>query len=245
MDGLLREVLEGIRACSLRARSFFIARNGVLTLAYDGWPAPIVALQRRLAGLALGGRPLLARLNPGAEWPKTTLSPLLAGCRLEQDELERLRTLCRDSERVFAQEIVEVPIERVSIVHMACRSLEEILLRCDFELAPHAPDADREQRDRAYIDAILARFFDPGADLGAYIHDWGVDENREPHYREPHVEATLVAFLPEVPRQIVEFRQAVESTLPGRYASLFGDGSLHITICGLVGAARDRLEVRT
>lgn len=71
---------------------------------------------------------------------------------------------------------------------------------------------------------------------------------RETHYRSPHIEATLVAFLslqrgnsapeehlsgrPVVPPYLQSFRESVDALLPGYYA-WFDEDALHVTIRAL------------
>lgn len=79
------------QACVLRPFCFFVSWQGVLTLAYRGFPAPLVALKQQITDFYQG----LPKESPGSKWPKTSLASLKEGKRLTPDQLQRLNQLCR------------------------------------------------------------------------------------------------------------------------------------------------------
>lgn len=79
------------QACVLRPFCFFVSWQGVLTLAYRGFPAPLVALKQQITDYYQG----LPKESPGSKWPKTSLASLKEGRRLTPDQLQRLNDLCR------------------------------------------------------------------------------------------------------------------------------------------------------
>ena len=79
--------MAGTPACHLHPHAFFVAWNGVLTLAYSGFPAPLATLKANI-GAHFGS---LAEEGAGSKWPKTTLAALKDGHRLSQQELKALK----------------------------------------------------------------------------------------------------------------------------------------------------------
>eukprot|EP01026_Neomeris_dumetosa_P069451 TRINITY_DN6867_c0_g1_i11.p3 TRINITY_DN6867_c0_g1~~TRINITY_DN6867_c0_g1_i11.p3 ORF type:complete len:124 (-),score=5.17 TRINITY_DN6867_c0_g1_i11:46-417(-) len=66
---IIDKAFEGISSCYLLPYSFFISWQGVLTLAYSGFPQPLLNLKQQLQLLC----ETLPPENPGSKWPKTTL----------------------------------------------------------------------------------------------------------------------------------------------------------------------------
>jgi hypothetical protein len=64
------------QACVLRPYCFFVSWQGVLTLAYRGFPAPLAALKQAVPGF-YGGLP---KESPGSKWPKTRWACLACVC---------------------------------------------------------------------------------------------------------------------------------------------------------------------
>jgi hypothetical protein len=55
------------QACVLRPYCFFVSWQGVLTLAYRGFPQPLAQLKQQITDFYQG----LPRESPGSKWPKT------------------------------------------------------------------------------------------------------------------------------------------------------------------------------
>lgn len=110
--------------CVLRPFAFFVSWQGVLTLAYRGFPEPLVALKAGLADY-YGGLP---EENPGSRWPKTSLGALKDGRRLTPEQLKKLNAVCWECSGVFqtpgAPRQQAVLVDRLSSVIYECRSLE-------------------------------------------------------------------------------------------------------------------------
>lgn len=87
----LEYLARNTQACVLRPFCFFVSWQGVLTLAYRGFPAPLVALKQQLTDYYQG----LPKESPGSKWPKTSLASLKEGKRLTPAQLQRLNDLCR------------------------------------------------------------------------------------------------------------------------------------------------------
>ena len=69
--------------------------------------------------------------------------------------------------------------------------------------------------------------------LNDYFPNVTRESGRETHYRSPHIECTLVAFIPHTARALHDaldvFQRAVEARLPDHYV-FFNPTSRHITI---------------
>jgi hypothetical protein len=66
-------LISSARACIVQPYAFFVSWQGVLTLAYAGFPPSLVALKEHISEFyAVPGE------NPGSRWPKTSLGALKA-----------------------------------------------------------------------------------------------------------------------------------------------------------------------
>ena len=69
-DALEKITSSHARASTLRGRAFFVAWNGVLTMAYEGWTEGVARYKRALNDPEVG----LQEEAHGSKWPKTSLS---------------------------------------------------------------------------------------------------------------------------------------------------------------------------
>lgn len=83
--------LEAARPCCLQPLAFFVSWQGVLTLAYSGFPPALLGLKAAVDAAA----PALPAESPGSRWPKTSLACLRDGRRLTPDQLATLSAICR------------------------------------------------------------------------------------------------------------------------------------------------------
>ncbi|MFV1958555.1 MAG: hypothetical protein ACC662_03985 [Planctomycetota bacterium] len=130
----------------------------------------------------------------------------------------------------------EQPLEvsGLSVVVFQCRSLERRLLKRPFSLrddegtpSDHEPPEVHVRSVRSTMDQFSS------ARLPEYLPRLQADGNRESHYRETHVEATLVFDLRnQQPKAIQRFIEMVDGELPGAYC-WFRTESLHMTVRGL------------
>jgi len=140
----------GSNSCVFEPQAFFVAWNGVMTLAFAGFPAPILRFKRGVT--AQFG---LKAEHFGSKWPKTTLGCLRDNGRtLTLDELRKLHGLCVKYGEVLRQAKKQAshqqPLQHsshgywsfqpsaASIAVYQCRSLERLLVRVDIPLNPHA-----------------------------------------------------------------------------------------------------------
>jgi len=145
--------------CLLAPQAFFVSWQGVLTLAYSGFPPQLAALKAALADGAHGDA--LARESPGSRWPKTSLGCVRDGARLTPAQLGHLLRVCREQSAAMAegegaQEGEEgaeagaaaaaasaapgaapaaVAVSELSLLTYECRSLERVLARQRLPLA--------------------------------------------------------------------------------------------------------------
>ena len=107
------------QCCMLYPCSFFVAWNGVLTLVYEGFPAPLARLKSHLNEPHLHVKPE----NSGSKWPKTTMGALIDDApEFSLDELRQLHHLCMQHSQVLSS--LGVPVFRLSVVTYAARGLE-------------------------------------------------------------------------------------------------------------------------
>ena len=207
------------------------AAQGVLTLAFTGFPPPLEALKASLT--LLHGAALPAE-NPGSRWPKSSLGCLANGRRLTPEELARLHAVCTTHSAALRAAAPAV-VEKLRLTLFACRSLERVVatqtlpLICDGRSVVTALPSDAAAAATA---ATLAEF--APEKLATYWVDVARDGGREEHYRGDARGATLVAQLSTTyATQLAAFRAAVDAALPGAYV-WFADESLHITVRALI-----------
>jgi hypothetical protein len=63
----LEYLCKNTQACVLRPYCFFVSWQGVLTLAYRGFPQQLVQLKQQITDFYQG----LPKESPGSKWPKT------------------------------------------------------------------------------------------------------------------------------------------------------------------------------
>ena len=69
---IIKEIVESKPPTSVKPREFFIAWQGVPTLAYEGFSAILLKIKKEISDAVPG----LRKENPGSLWPKTTLGAL-------------------------------------------------------------------------------------------------------------------------------------------------------------------------
>jgi hypothetical protein len=226
-------------ACELRPRAFFLAWQGVLTLAFEGWPPSLAALKGALN--AAGG---LKTEGAGSKWPKATLAASADGAPpLTLEELAALRALCEAHGAALrgAGAPAAVAVDALSLVRYARRGLEAAggappVARA-LPLAQPRDGAPPEPAEAARVEATLAEW--AGERLPAYLEGANRAGSRISSYREASPPgATLVAFLGVAGASALgvaldAFAAEVEGLFPGRFVWL-ERGSLHATVRGLV-----------
>ncbi|KAG2448458.1 hypothetical protein HYH02_006350 [Chlamydomonas schloesseri] len=110
----------------LRPLAFFVSWNGVLTLAYSGFPPALAALKQSVNDTVSG----LPAEYSGSKWPKTSLGALHDKARLTPQQLETLNSICREESAKFSQEEEDqaVYVDQLTVVFYECRCLERRIL---------------------------------------------------------------------------------------------------------------------
>ena len=158
-----------------KPKEFFVAWQGVLTLAYEGFTPPLAYIKQELGNKIKGLRPE----NPGSRWPKTTLGAVQDGNRVTPNQLLTLRDICDKYNRRIRAEPWELAVKTLRVVLFQCRSLERRLavhdIRLDEPRDPRSPDPN----EMADVSRILGQF--ARGDLKKYwVHVAG-DGNRVSH----------------------------------------------------------------
>ena len=121
------------------------------------------------------------------------------------------------------------PIRRL----LDCRSLERRLLNASLPLEgiDQVGTFDIPIDHKADVERVMKQF--ARENLPDYLKSVQAPGNREPHYRDRHIEATLVCdWRGWSPQFVGDFRAAVDKALPYTYA-WFNPSSLHLTVRGL------------
>lgn len=225
-----------LRSVELKPVSYFIAWNGVITLALGGFPKSIIQAKEEMEEKCV-----LGKENFGSKWPKVSLGCLVDGRILSLEELTVLYDLVVRTRETIAASEYRLRPTHVTASTFLCRSQETVFSGFDIpiggseqsELSPN--DGDRAENDsvvseqqQGLVDSVLQECTDKTLD--SYIDLVNRPGNKETHYRSAHSETSLVMFLPQpVPPFISEFRNAVDAKFPDTFV-WFSDPSLHVTV---------------
>lgn len=225
---LLTDLVAQQRRCLIQPRAFFIAWCGVPMLTYHGFPVPLLNLKQQIQETI----PHLAPENPGSKWAGTTLGALRDGNTLTLSELKTLREICDHFEPIIWQDETQFLVTELHYVLFACRSLEKRLLTQALPLKKGKFDYSAfPQKHLNWVQHIHTQF--DLERLEDYLPSVQQAGHREVHYRNTHVEATLVIDLPdEQPSYLEAFIQEVNIALPSKYI-WFAPESRHITVRAL------------
>lgn len=93
----LDQIVANTRRCLLRPFSFFVSWQGVVTLAFRGFPPALTGLKAQLGEHYTA----LPPENPGSRWPKSSLGAVKEGKRLSPEQLDKLNTICRSEKCLY------------------------------------------------------------------------------------------------------------------------------------------------
>ncbi|CAI5969434.1 unnamed protein product [Closterium sp. NIES-65] len=227
VGGELAAMISSTRACVYEATEFFVAWQGVLTVAYSGIPPALCELKDRMGGALQSMVPE----NPGSRWPKTTLACLRDDQRLTPEQLSTLRDICSTMSFQLAL-APPVVVDTLSVVLYENCCLEKLITATHIPLQHPVDPSPPSLEQRQYVRGVVDEF--GSKNLAKYWLHASKDGNRSSHYRKPKMGATVVHFLAphEVPAALSVFRRLVDTALPGLY-EWFSDDSLHITLRAL------------
>ena len=233
----VREAADGLHAAVLRPNQLFVAWDGVLVLAFEGFPADLARLKERLGSSNVGKQ--LVKEGFGSKWPKTTLAALTDSAPpLTGKDLSKLKSLCKAyHSRITRSKAIEV--RAVSVVDYQARALEEVTGRTDIALQRPVSDGAPSAAERKVVDGVLEEW----GDMDAYLKRVNGPGSKASSYREKSPRgSTLVAFWgtegladSELRGVLDEFRSDVEVLLPGYY-SWHQPASYHCTLRALKDA---------
>lgn len=231
----LEVMVKAAPSCYFEPFQFFVSWQGVLTLAYRGFPPSLAKLKQQLTAQSRA----LPPENPGSRWPKTSLGCLKEGRRLTPEQLRDLQSLCKRFSDDAKLQACRLRVSNAEVVLFECRCLESILHKHTLQLSDEFDEAGPSPAEQEIVKNVIAEADDPG-----YWFAASKDGNRESHYRGNALGATLCtcqgAFVEEesnpsaaVAQVVAQFREQVDDILPDTYA-WFSDTSLHITIRALI-----------
>ncbi|ELR16682.1 uncharacterized protein ACA1_089300 [Acanthamoeba castellanii str. Neff] len=220
----MEELVGRTASTELRPWAFLVAWDGVLTLAYRGFPCSLVDLKQHIGHHF----PELPPENPGSKWPKTTLGALAEGSPpLTLDQLRTLKRVCDEcSAELRLRGTPAMRVDQLAVVVYCCASLEKRLITHRIDLLHHTGDvaaADIGEEEMKKVDDVLAEFDEN--QLERYIERVATGRNHAPHYRNPrplHLPAAMAHFC----------RRVDEALGKGCY-EWFHSSALHVTVRGL------------
>lgn len=226
---IIKDIVSSKPPTFIKPRGFFIAWQGVPTLAYQGFSNILLQIKQEIQAAV----PSLCDENPGSLWPKTSLGALKDNKFLDWQHAVKLRNICTAFNEKVEKASAVFKISQLSVVLFQCRSLEKRLVT--FRISLNGPPLYYEDfipdSHQAMTDQIM-RQFDRGR-LSEYLKDLNREGNRESDYRKDFIEAALVFELPKnQPQYIQDFINAVQSELPDCYC-WFDPESRHITLRSL------------
>jgi len=222
-SGGLASLVASTPACIFEVAEFFVSWQGVLTIAYTGFPDALLELKSHIADLYPG----LVKEYPGSKWPKTSIGCLRDNKRLSREDLEKLRNICSEENSNLISTTPPVEVKELSLVLFANCCLEQTLMSTEISLTrpvtTRKPNSDHCASVRAVLDEFRRE------NLDNYYFNASKDGNRSGHYRGLKSGVTLVHFLTSIPRALARFRERVDNELPNMY-DWFADNTLHITV---------------
>ncbi|BBM96726.1 hypothetical protein MPTK1_1g00170 [Marchantia polymorpha subsp. ruderalis] len=224
--GILISIISRAQACVYDAAEFFVAWQGVLTIAFCGIPNSILQIKRDVDQELQG----VVRENPGSKWPKTSVACLRDDKVLTLEQLSKLRRICSEESPALAASTPPVIVDNLSVVLYENCCLEKIILEATTPLRLPVETSKPTSEEKAHVRGVMDEF--AAENLEVYHVFTSKFGNRSAHYRNSKAGATLVHFLKTVPAALARFRQRVDEDLPGMY-DWFSDSSLHITIRAL------------
>jgi hypothetical protein len=229
----IQQATHDANATALSPRALFVAWNGVIVLAFDGFPPALASIKKHInASTDIH----LVPEGFGSKWPKTTLGAFADDApELTIGQLDALRTLCKNFGPALSQCAI-VPIHTLSVVDYKARSLEFFYepQRLDFALRGPFVTERTCVAERARVTGVLSEW----DDLSSYLPKVNKPGSRNSSYREKSPEgSTLVAFwadgqAEDLQQQLRLFRAEVDALLPGYYV-WHDELSLHCTLRAL------------
>lgn len=220
---VVRTACRAVTPTSLRPEAFFVARFGVLTLAYSGWPESLAGLKTVLAAAL----PSVPAENPGSRWPKTTLAALRDGERLSEEDVVQLREATAEATTCLFRNPGPIPVDFLSVVELGDRAMERVGRVESIRLEGERDAGTVARASRVAVNAVLAQWKREG--LSRYVPDLMAEGHRESHYRGGLHEVSLLVHIGDGIPCTQPFRDAVEARLPGRYAWL-QPAAYHVTL---------------
>ncbi|CAI7879251.1 unnamed protein product [Closterium sp. NIES-53] len=188
VGGELAAMISSTRACLYEATEFFVAWQGVLTVAYSGIPPALCELKDRMGGALQSMVPE----NPGSRWPKTTLACLRDDQRLTPEQLSTLRDICSTMSFQLAL-APPVVVNTLSVVLYENCCLEKLIAATHIPLQHPVDPSPPSLEQRQYVRGVVDEF--GSKNLAKYWLHASKDGNRSSHYRKAKMGATVVHFL--------------------------------------------------
>lgn len=232
---VVRQIVHDKPATSLAPEAFFLARSGVLTLAFRGFSPSLLAIKKEVAN----SFPRMSPEFPGSRWPKITLAALKPGLSLSLQDVLAIHKLCAKWRETLLHTNAVLPVAELSVVHYQCRSLEKRTGTHSVPLATMAADNDDPPAwHRANVDRIMRQFTIAGLDQ--YLPRLCHVERDIGHYRQPSEGSTLVVPVPSDYLPVLsDFARAVDERLPGYYEWIDPE-SRHVTVRTLAEMPAER-----
>ncbi|NND71193.1 MAG: hypothetical protein HKN43_06410 [Rhodothermales bacterium] len=208
---------------------FFVARSGVLTLAFEGFCSSILNIKRDILTTGFD----FPREYAGSQWPKTSLGALRQGISLSMVKIEELHTLCLGWDTFVRQQALPLEVSSLHVIDYGCRSLERV--KQEWEL----PLGGEQGTESSFlppwhlknVDDVLSQFHIEN--LESYAKQIQQSGNHENHYRDDCTGLSLVVRIkPGLLPFIQKFRDDVDQLLPDHYV-WFSEESLHVTVRNL------------
>uniref|UniRef100_A0A7S3VGY1 Uncharacterized protein n=1 Tax=Dunaliella tertiolecta TaxID=3047 RepID=A0A7S3VGY1_DUNTE len=257
----IQQYIKAAHPSFLRPLQFFPAWQGVLTLAFSGFPPSFKKLKEEINENLAAAIP---KESPGSMWPKMTLGALKDHVRLTPEMLGRISKICSEVSSDFdlsdpASTSQALLVDTLDIAFYCCRSLERQVFSHSIQLqgagsvdgsvvqnrlVDESPPS-KEERDR--VQGIVNEVHLP--DYWFFVSK---DGNRETHYRGNALGVSLVhhfqhSKVAPAARQenrcstsvhpllpiIEKLRSRIDEEYPGLYAWM-KDSSLHCTFRALM-----------
>ncbi len=221
---ILQSAAESSPPVELQPQTYFLARSGVLTLAYSGFPTSILRIQD-----ALDQVDNLPPQTQGSRWPKTTLGALHDGTVLTRSEAKLIFDIA-SRYRSQLSEAAALAVDTVAVVEYEMRSLEKVdfVMAAEFSGPPNEQlltlDAEHQKRVRSVLDQFDPAWFD------LYMDEIRAPGHHVSHYCDTARGQTVIIDVDESTLGYVQaFQEEVDRSLPGYYY-WFKPRCYHVTV---------------
>lgn len=229
-----------IKTFTLESPQLIVSYNGVLALVYSGWPETAIELKNLIKDSLVdkleGLDTVYTKERGGSRFAKVSLGAMCQTCRLSEQQLVRLRSLCRMWSMKLEDTKELLTVRQISLIAYKNRALS---------LSPYQSWKTQlgvSSSENSIIDSNQLNFVknvvSEAQEDTMYLEKVNADGNRAPSYLERVSPGLTVVARWEDNREDSEppwlrnFFKSIHAEFPGMFIQ-FPPSSLHVTLRGV------------